>query len=196
VDFAVQLVGPGGLPVSNFKPAVLLVYEDGQVVRPEGTQTLEGLQTIRDDICYLKVRIHELSKPHRNQRFCVVIVATGLFDGFAIARTSAMRVLSKTSIVLQHKQTMPQEEADRIRISQSALNAAQRKRDRSGCGVDVAADEWAPAKRQEMCAASAAEVAEVRDLLHQLVQHQSAMYAELQAMREEMRAALGGPSPQ
>ena len=99
------------------------------VIPHSGHEVLEGLQTIRDGVCVLKVRVNELSKAHRNQRFKVRILATGSF-GQSVCYTTPMRVLSKTSIIMQHRQALEPEEAKRIQPSASILAAQARKRTR------------------------------------------------------------------
>lgn len=133
VELHIQLRDISQLIMSEFKPLAALVYEDGSLVIPNsGHDVLEGLQTIRDGICVLKVRVNELSKAHRNQRFKVRIVASGAF-GQAVCYTTPMRVLSKTSIIMQHRQALEPEEAKRIQPSASILAAQARKRTRDDC---------------------------------------------------------------
>eukprot|EP00698_Gefionella_okellyi_P004372 TRINITY_DN14041_c0_g1_i1.p1 TRINITY_DN14041_c0_g1~~TRINITY_DN14041_c0_g1_i1.p1 ORF type:complete len:329 (-),score=74.22 TRINITY_DN14041_c0_g1_i1:761-1747(-) len=111
VELQLRLTTADGTIVDEFVPSAKLVYEDNsEVTSQSGHDVLEGIQTLRDGICILKVRINELSKAHRNQRFKVCIAAKHASFGQAVTYTTAMRVLSKTSIILQHKAALEPEE--------------------------------------------------------------------------------------
>ena len=114
-----------GQEVTEFAPSSSLRYEDGTPVQ---SNILDGLFKITNGECRMRLRIRELSKTHRNQRFQIQIEARGPFGaavgcvfvscwlvGFVCVRivkrcshirlrrlSEPIKVLSKTSIVQLH----------------------------------------------------------------------------------------------
>jgi hypothetical protein len=62
--------------VVEFQPSASLRYEDGT---PVHSSILDGVFKMSGSECRLRLRIKELSKTHRNQRFVVQIEARGDF---------------------------------------------------------------------------------------------------------------------
>lgn len=195
----IQLRDISQLIMSEFKPFATLVYEDGSLVIPNsGHDVLEGLQTIRDGICILKVRVNELSKAHRNQRFKVRIVATGAF-GQAVCYTTPMRVLSKTSIIMQHRQALEPEEAKRIQPSASILAAQARKRTRDDSeqiphattpiSAATSASSASPLPEQKRVELSS-EVGELRKLVLQNTLAVTSFRAQTTQQLDELRGSV------
>jgi len=172
-ELQLQLTNANGDTIEEFRPTATLVYEDGNRVQSiSGHEVLEGMQTVRDGICILRVRINELSKAHRNQRFKVRITATGSF-GQVVAFTTPMRVLSKTSIILQHQAAMSSEDSDSPR--------KRGKRKQSDAEID---DE--EAKRQR------AELQEIRTLCLKNQLQLNAMQQRTTFEITELKSAIAG----
>jgi hypothetical protein len=74
--FKVVCGGDSAEETGAFSPAASLRYEDGTPVQ---SNILEGVFKIHGTECRMRLRILELSKNHRNQRFQVQIEARGAF---------------------------------------------------------------------------------------------------------------------
>lgn len=97
-DLRFVVLSEHGELLHDFVPSASLRYEEGS---PVSADIFDGNFVSNAGECILNVRINELSKNHRNQRFQVQVEAAGSF-GRVAAITPPIKVLSKTSIVQSH----------------------------------------------------------------------------------------------